>query len=66
MIRRRGRGAVELIVEEGEDRTCYSCTISGNGVAVEETESGQADARIAGDAVRVDQGPVARARPPRR
>ncbi len=44
-----GRGAVELIVEEGEDRTCYSCTILANGVAVEETESGQADARIAGD-----------------
>ena len=44
-----GSGSVELIVERGDERTCYSCTILANGVAVEETASGQADARIAGD-----------------
>jgi DNA-binding HxlR family transcriptional regulator len=44
-----GSGSVELVVEQGEERTCYSCTVLASGAAVEEAESGQADARIAGD-----------------
>ena len=42
------RGTVELAVE-GEERTCYSCTISPGGVVVEECEATGADARVSGD-----------------
>ncbi len=44
-----GRGTIELTVENDEERTRYSCTISSNGVEVREVESGHADARVAGD-----------------
>jgi DNA-binding HxlR family transcriptional regulator len=44
-----GLGTIELSVEEGKERNCYSCTLSANGVVVEQAECGQADARVAGD-----------------
>ena len=44
-----GRGTIELTVEDGEERTLYSCTISDNGVEVEESEADDADARVIGD-----------------
>jgi len=44
-----GRGRVELRVEDGEQGTCYVCAISERGVAVEESEADEADARVFGD-----------------
>ena len=34
---------------DGDERSCYSCTISGTGVELEEREAQDADARVAGD-----------------
>jgi hypothetical protein len=42
-------GSVELRVEDGDERTCYVCTIASNGVAVGESEAEHADARVFGD-----------------
>lgn len=42
-------GSVELRVEDGDAPSCYLCTISGNGVALQESEAERADARVAGD-----------------
>jgi DNA-binding HxlR family transcriptional regulator len=44
-----GRGTVELTVEDGDERTRCSCTISGDGVEVEEREAEDPDARVIGD-----------------
>jgi DNA-binding HxlR family transcriptional regulator len=44
-----GSGTVELTVEDGDERTCCSCTISGDRVEVEEREAGDPDARVVGD-----------------
>ena len=42
-------GTIELAVEEGDERKCYSCTLSGGTVLVEEHESANPHARITGD-----------------
>jgi DNA-binding HxlR family transcriptional regulator len=44
-----GPGTVELRVEDGDDGTYYVCAISERGVAVEESEADEADARVSGD-----------------
>jgi hypothetical protein len=44
-----GRGTIELTVENGEVRTCYSCTVSTNGAELQESESGNSDACVAGE-----------------
>jgi DNA-binding HxlR family transcriptional regulator len=44
-----GRGTVELSVEDGDGRSCYSFTISADGVEVEEREAEDPDARVMGD-----------------
>ena len=44
-----GPGAVELRVEDGDEGTCYVCTIASNGVVVVESEPEHADARVSGD-----------------
>jgi len=41
-------GTVELEVEDGEERSCYSFTISSDGVELEECEARRADARVRG------------------
>ena len=43
-----GPGTIELRVEDGEERSCYACTIASNGVAVGESEVEHADARVLG------------------
>jgi DNA-binding HxlR family transcriptional regulator len=42
-------GTVELAVDAGESRSCYSCTISATGVELEESEASSPDARVTGD-----------------
>jgi DNA-binding HxlR family transcriptional regulator len=41
-------GTVEFTVREGDRRSSYACTISGEGVSVEEREVPRPDARVAG------------------
>ena len=41
-------GTVEFAVHDGERRLCYACTISPEGVKLEEREVPRADARVAG------------------
>jgi DNA-binding HxlR family transcriptional regulator len=44
-----GRGTVELTVEDGDERTCYSFTVSGDRAEVEEREAQDPDACVIGD-----------------
>ncbi len=42
-------GTVEFAVQDGEERACYSFTLSNDGVALQECEAHRADARVSGE-----------------